>query len=154
MQRIHDKDGREWRVPSLSVGLALDLKEQAGFDCLELKGKDKEEAGRSAGEMAAKLYDPFFLGSVLWVLLAPQCREAGIDERQFGYLFDDTTYPACRLAILTAVVNFTLPPKVATEMMAELRGRIEKAETALIAALKNSVSESEGQSESTPDRLA
>ncbi len=149
MRIVKDKDGGDWKLPSFSVGIVLDVKEQAGFDILAAKGKTGDEAKNRASEMLAQLYDPFTLGGILWVLLGAQAKDRGLDERAFGYQFDETCYPDLRTAIMESIVDFTQPPPVAKTTKAELPGRIVEIETAWIAALKSLSSASAAPSAST-----
>jgi hypothetical protein len=141
VRTITDKTGQEWRLASLTLGLVLDIRDEAGVDFLQARGKDKDEAGKAAGEMLAKLYDPFTLGSVLWMLLGKQAEERKIDERAFAHLFESDTYPMMREAVLGLVLDFTLPLKVATVVKADLPRLMTEIDDALIAALKSSRSD-------------
>jgi hypothetical protein len=140
MRIVKDKDGAEWRVPNLCVGLVLDIKDYAEIDFLESRGKTREEAKEIAAATLQKLYDPLTLGNTAWVLFKTQAEKKGLDERSFGYVFDTDQYPDLRDAILGAVVDFTQPPKVAMEIKADLPRMIERLENALSAHWKNSVS--------------
>lgn len=149
LRTIKDKDGIEWRIPSLSVGIILDVKEYSGIDFLDLRGTAGDDAKKAAGELLAKLFDPLTLGNVCWKLMESQAVKRQLDERSFGYVFDSDQHHALRMAIIGAVVDFILPPKVAEQIKTDLPGEIEKAEQKLIAQWKSSCSELAASATST-----
>lgn len=140
--RVKDKSGSDWKLPAFSVGLALRLRDDAEFDILSIRGNAGEDAGKAAGRLVGQLYDPFTLGAVCWVLFAAEARERGLDEVEFADVFTAEEYPALREAILSAVLDFTLPPSVAIEVKAALPGVIGRAEAAMAQAWRNSHSDS------------
>lgn len=150
MRTIKDVNGDEWKIPALTVGRVIDIREYAEIDFLEMRGKGGDDAKTAAGQTLAKLYDAMTLGNVLWVLLKEQCEKRNVDERAFGYLFDASQFGELREAVLNAVVDFTQPPTVAKEIKADLPGMISRMENALIAVWKNSVTDSAESLELTP----
>lgn len=149
LRKITDTKGQEWRIPSLSVGIVLEVKDYAGVNFLELRGAAGEEAKKAAGELLQSLYDPLTLGNVCWALMKEQAAERSLDEKSFGYVFDSDQHHELRMGIIGAVVDFILPPKVANEIKADLPGMIEKAEQKLIAQWKSSRSAWEDSATST-----
>jgi hypothetical protein len=137
VQVIKDSKGGEWKIPSLTLGHCFDVKERAGFDFLDSRGKSDDESTTKAGELLAKLYHPRDLGMVLWTLLESQAMEQELDERAFAYLFDDEASERARMAIIGAIVDFIHPRRLATTIKADLPGRMAMMEDALIAAWKS-----------------
>lgn len=150
MKIIHDKDGNEWRIPSLSVGLVTRLREEAEFVIGDWKGKTQAEAQAGASELMMSLYDPFVLGKVLWVLLESQAETKGISPKDFALCFDSDQYTTARMAIVETLADFRLPPTVAATVKANLPGELANLENALSMALKSAATESPASSELIP----
>jgi len=151
---IKDKDGGEWRIPSLSLGLMTDLRDVAGIDFLQSRGGSKDEAAKAAGDNLEKLYDPFTLGASLWLLLSSQAIARGIDEKAFAYLFDADCYDPARLAILYSAVDFIHPRNLAAAIKADLPGLMTTMDDALIAVWKSTVGGSPGSPAPTTPGLS
>ena len=119
MNQFKDAKGGLWVMPAFSLGLVLDIKDQAAVDFLgDDAGKDATE---DAGKWFGQLYNPKHLVAVLWVIFEEEILARELDERSFARLCTNPVLSEARKAVVTAVTSFIHSPKVAAAMSSPLR---------------------------------
>ena len=135
MNQFKDAKGGLWVMPAFSLGLVLDIKDQAAVDFLgDDAGKDATE---DAGKWFGQLYNPKHLVAVLWVIFEEEILARELDERSFARLCTNPVLSEARKAVVTAVTSFIHSPKVAAAIAKELPQIETQIENALTAAFSS-----------------
>lgn len=120
MSKFADKTGQTWTV-EVTVGDLKPLREDYEIDLKDIT----EEEMKSILPWISK---PEKLVELLWHFCQEEAAKRDVTPEQFGRLFNPKAVRESAVAVVGAVVDFSLGPKVAEEVMANLRAEMEGAD--------------------------
>ncbi len=123
MSKFVDKLGREWTL-DVTMGSADQVEKDLGIDLL----KWIEDASSGA--------DNRTVFRIVGSLCAEQIAAAGLDLRGFMDGFDGATLEAAGDALVTALLFFSLPARVAGTVVPKLRTVKETLQDRMVAAIE------------------
>lgn len=91
-----DGEGRRWTL-KIDVGRAMQVRDALDVDLL------RAETEQTILELAR---DPITLCAVIWILIADQAGQAGVDRDQFWDGMSDDSIEAATFAFLDALIDF------------------------------------------------
>jgi len=150
MQSFKDVKGDAWIFPAFTFGLVLDIRDKTGVDFL---GDDSPEA-KGAGKWFGMLFNPRYLGRVLYVIFEDVIHERGLDERSFAKRFDADACESARMCIIESLVLFIHGRQQGAAMNRELSAVVAKLNSALLTRWKSTVGAALASLDSTPDPSA
>jgi len=117
--RYTDRNGHEWTI-DVTISSIKRVKQGTGVDLVDIV----------KGDLASKLNDPMILCDVLWTLVEPQARLAGIEPEQFGDGLAGDSLDAAIESLLEGIVNFF--PKSRRDLLNKMLGKARNSESAAL----------------------
>jgi hypothetical protein len=139
MTTFKDSLGREWSV-ALTAGAVRDLARATPVDLRTAVKADNE-----TGLIELIFFDPMTVMEVLWVLLAAQAREKGVDQDGFEAGFDAATNHRASTALYAAIALFFRPPAIAELTIRRLPEMLQRMAKGVDRFIDQRAREADGQ---------
>lgn len=127
--KFTDRLNREWDL-TLTIGTLTRVRNACGVELGKLLTDEKS--------LVSLMYeDPERLGIVLYTIVESQATKANVNGESFADGFDGATLTTAREALMSAVANFTQPPKTCEQVVKSLKAVMESKDELTATMIRN-----------------